>query len=279
MISLGRSISSVVCQDHWRCVTYCHLIINSLMMEAVRTSETSVDNYFTRQYIPEDNSSFSYFSPLLICKRLTNPWHIEEINFKPIRTTYLFLRIFKTREKILIRQWLVHSAGRMKHYHRQTASQIKFSLLLPTCTRNAVICLSGVKHLSPEEFNGVNETWEEIVLLVRESARAVHWSCVTPSTVAADTIWRSSLKWSKSQKCENADNESIPNNNCTFFKQGCETWSLTPMGCKEVDFSVDGRRTQVQVPTALHPRTATLSKRQIPSGVSLHWRPQTGDPY
>jgi hypothetical protein len=28
----------------------------SLMMEAVRTSETSVDNYFTRHYIPEDNS-------------------------------------------------------------------------------------------------------------------------------------------------------------------------------------------------------------------------------
>jgi hypothetical protein len=26
------------------------------MVEAVRTSETSVDNYFTRQYIPEDNS-------------------------------------------------------------------------------------------------------------------------------------------------------------------------------------------------------------------------------
>jgi hypothetical protein len=26
------------------------------MMEAVRTSETSIDNYFTRQYIPEDNS-------------------------------------------------------------------------------------------------------------------------------------------------------------------------------------------------------------------------------
>jgi hypothetical protein len=25
------------------------------MMEAVSTSETSVDNYFTRQYIPEDN--------------------------------------------------------------------------------------------------------------------------------------------------------------------------------------------------------------------------------
>jgi hypothetical protein len=27
-----------------------------MMMEAVRTSETSVDNHFTRQYIPEDNS-------------------------------------------------------------------------------------------------------------------------------------------------------------------------------------------------------------------------------
>jgi hypothetical protein len=26
------------------------------MMEAVRTSETSVENHFTRQYIPEDNS-------------------------------------------------------------------------------------------------------------------------------------------------------------------------------------------------------------------------------
>jgi hypothetical protein len=27
-----------------------------LMMEAARTSETLVDNYFTRQYIPEDKS-------------------------------------------------------------------------------------------------------------------------------------------------------------------------------------------------------------------------------
>jgi hypothetical protein len=27
-----------------------------MMMEAVRTSETSVDNHFTRQYIPEYNS-------------------------------------------------------------------------------------------------------------------------------------------------------------------------------------------------------------------------------
>jgi hypothetical protein len=31
------------------------------MMEAVRTSETSVDNHFTRQYIPEDNSEQFFF--------------------------------------------------------------------------------------------------------------------------------------------------------------------------------------------------------------------------
>jgi hypothetical protein len=29
---------------------------SSLMMEAVRTSETSVDKHFTRQYNPEDSS-------------------------------------------------------------------------------------------------------------------------------------------------------------------------------------------------------------------------------
>jgi hypothetical protein len=30
--------------------------LSSGMMEAVRTSETSVDNHFTRQYIPVDKS-------------------------------------------------------------------------------------------------------------------------------------------------------------------------------------------------------------------------------
>jgi hypothetical protein len=30
--------------------------IITLMMEAARTSETSVDNYLTQQYIPEDKS-------------------------------------------------------------------------------------------------------------------------------------------------------------------------------------------------------------------------------
>jgi hypothetical protein len=32
-----------------------------MMMEAARTSETSVDNYFTRQYIPEDISEPQLF--------------------------------------------------------------------------------------------------------------------------------------------------------------------------------------------------------------------------
>jgi hypothetical protein len=34
------------------------IIITTLMMEAAHTSETSVENYFTRQYIPEDKSEF-----------------------------------------------------------------------------------------------------------------------------------------------------------------------------------------------------------------------------
>jgi hypothetical protein len=32
------------------------LSVIAMMMEAARTSETSVENYFTRQYIPEDKS-------------------------------------------------------------------------------------------------------------------------------------------------------------------------------------------------------------------------------
>jgi hypothetical protein len=32
-----------------------------MMMEAVRTSETSVDNQFTRQYNPEDSSEHRFF--------------------------------------------------------------------------------------------------------------------------------------------------------------------------------------------------------------------------
>jgi hypothetical protein len=40
-------------------VQICLLGCTALMMEGTRTSETSVDNYFTRQYIPEDKSEHS----------------------------------------------------------------------------------------------------------------------------------------------------------------------------------------------------------------------------
>jgi hypothetical protein len=54
-------------------------VIIAMMMEAVRTSETSVDNYFTRQYIPEDNSehhtrrreNFKSHMPEEVCFRAT----------------------------------------------------------------------------------------------------------------------------------------------------------------------------------------------------------------
>jgi predicted extracellular nuclease len=36
--------------------TFVSEVRTASMMEAVRTSETSVDNYFTRQYIPEEKS-------------------------------------------------------------------------------------------------------------------------------------------------------------------------------------------------------------------------------
>jgi hypothetical protein len=46
-------------------------IHSSLMMEAVPTSETSVDNNFTRQYIPEDNSEhqiYNYVVKINVCE-------------------------------------------------------------------------------------------------------------------------------------------------------------------------------------------------------------------
>jgi hypothetical protein len=43
----------------------------SLMMEAVRTSETSVDNNFTRQYIPEDSSEQHFVTLTHISARVT----------------------------------------------------------------------------------------------------------------------------------------------------------------------------------------------------------------
>jgi hypothetical protein len=54
--------ASMIFRVVFRDILPCKIIVDrrfrgaSLMMEAVRTSETSFDNSFTRQYIPEDNS-------------------------------------------------------------------------------------------------------------------------------------------------------------------------------------------------------------------------------
>jgi hypothetical protein len=48
------------------------------MMEAVRTSETSVDNHFTRQYIPEDNSEQCFYLITIII-RFNMPWHFQTV--------------------------------------------------------------------------------------------------------------------------------------------------------------------------------------------------------
>jgi hypothetical protein len=49
---------------------------SSLMMEAVRTSETSVDNHFTRQYNPEDSSEQN-----VTHDRFTSERNVRAINF------------------------------------------------------------------------------------------------------------------------------------------------------------------------------------------------------
>jgi hypothetical protein len=82
------------------------------MMEAVRTSETSVDNYFTRQYIPEDNSELQTKKQTVIaCKCICDIWIITDtyisrsiaqrkslqltiVSFNSIITTFILLSTF-----------------------------------------------------------------------------------------------------------------------------------------------------------------------------------------
>jgi hypothetical protein len=62
-LPLARS-QPIVSHHHWpprhstpiKPRTFCRSAYSSLTMEAARTSETSVDNHFTRQYNPEDSS-------------------------------------------------------------------------------------------------------------------------------------------------------------------------------------------------------------------------------
>jgi hypothetical protein len=50
------------------------------MMEAVRTSETSVDNHFTRQYIPEDNSENYYYYYSIEQRRSVLALHVKKLS-------------------------------------------------------------------------------------------------------------------------------------------------------------------------------------------------------
>jgi hypothetical protein len=56
------------------------------MMEAVRTSETSVDNHFTRQYNPEDNSEHykTNYKGLIIYAELLNELYLTEPNKRQV---------------------------------------------------------------------------------------------------------------------------------------------------------------------------------------------------
>jgi hypothetical protein len=55
------------------------------MMEAVRTSETSIDNQFTRLYIPEDNSELQFVTHFRM-RCIGHPWNravLSEAHFLP----------------------------------------------------------------------------------------------------------------------------------------------------------------------------------------------------
>jgi hypothetical protein len=64
----------------------CKMIV--MMMEAVRTSETSVDNHFTRQYNPEDSSEHHWiFRTALKRPNSGDSVEVRVINFQSISCT------------------------------------------------------------------------------------------------------------------------------------------------------------------------------------------------
>jgi hypothetical protein len=65
----------------------CEISKFSLMMEAVRTSETSVDNHFTRQYNPEDSSEHH------TCRIFAIRWESAKNFFPAFKKTFYFLNI------------------------------------------------------------------------------------------------------------------------------------------------------------------------------------------
>jgi hypothetical protein len=78
------------------------------MMEAARTSETSVDNYFTRQYIPEDNSELKIntvrypMSEILGSERVSDFGYFRIFEFLNCTPLYINIHKNKYEKKIVI---------------------------------------------------------------------------------------------------------------------------------------------------------------------------------
>jgi hypothetical protein len=80
----------------------------SLMMEAVRASETSADNYFTRQYIPEDNSPLWWRQYVPLKRRSTIILHGSTsqktiLNIWPKQLALPLTRVWEGRRRCSLR--------------------------------------------------------------------------------------------------------------------------------------------------------------------------------
>jgi hypothetical protein len=61
------------------------------MMEAARTSETSIDNYFTRQYIPEDKSELHIRLRETLKSHILSGYYHKVVLYKAIQATATIL--------------------------------------------------------------------------------------------------------------------------------------------------------------------------------------------
>jgi hypothetical protein len=97
LLRLSQQTLEIISQITLPCSAY-----SSLMMEAVRTSETSVDNHFTRQYNPEDSSEHHTRRRENMKSQIPNSLFTEQIlelplveAFGPDKLTTLVLTLFK----------------------------------------------------------------------------------------------------------------------------------------------------------------------------------------
>jgi hypothetical protein len=85
------------------------------MMEAVLTSETSVDNHFTRQYIPEDNSEqetefkFSIFWDMLPFSQVDVDRRFIALMMEAVRTSETSANTYLTTRQYIAKDSKLHS--------------------------------------------------------------------------------------------------------------------------------------------------------------------------